>query len=213
MRNHRVHSTPIRRRTLVAILLIGSAIAIVHLTGCQPAVGPQSNLTTGRPDSRESKDWASPLNTPGLPNAYKVSDDLYRGAQPEEPGIAALEAMGIVTVISLRSFHSDREMLEPTGLAYEHIYMKPWHPEREEVVRFLRITTDPKRTPVFVHCQRGADRTGMMCAIYRIVVEDWTKDEAIDEMVHGGFDHDTQWDELTDFIRALDIDDLKQELD
>ena len=94
--------------------------------------------------------------------------------------------MGIKTIINLRSFHSDRDEIGQAALAYEHIYMKAWHPEEKEVVRLLKIVTDPKRTPVLVHCQHGADRTGTMVAVYRIAVQGWSKAEAIRELTQGG---------------------------
>jgi protein tyrosine/serine phosphatase len=111
-----------------------------------------------------------------------------------------LKKMGIKTVINLRSFHSDRDELKGTGLAYEHLFMKAWHPEREEAERFLQIVTDPARTPVLVHCQHGADRTGTLCAIYRIAVQDWPKEEAIREMTDGGFGFHEIWSNLPEWI-------------
>lgn len=122
-----------------------------------------------------------------------------------------LKQKGIRTVVNLRSFHSDRKEIGTTGLGYEHIYMKAWHPERKEVVRFLRIVTDPKRGPVLVHCQHGADRTGSMCAIYRIAVQGWTKEEAIREMTKGGFGFHKVWRNLPKWIKELDIDSIRQE--
>jgi protein tyrosine/serine phosphatase len=53
--------------------------------------------------------------------------------------------------------------------------------------RLLAIVTDPARQPVFVHCRRGSDRTGTAVAVYRICVEGWSREAAIDEMVNGGF--------------------------
>jgi len=153
--------------------------------------------------------WAAPLERPGLPNLHKVSETLYRGAQPTAEGMRELKRMGIRTVINLRSFHSDRDEIAQTGLAYEHIYMKAWHPEDKEVIRFLQIVTDPQRTPVFVHCQHGADRTGTMCAIYRIAVQGWTKDEAIREMTEGGFGYHEAWQNLVTYIRNLDVERIK----
>jgi len=97
-----------------------------------------------------------------------------------------LKKLGIRTIINLRSFHSDRDEIGETGLAYEHIYMKAWHPEDKEAVRFLQIVTDSKRTPVLVLCQHGADRIEAMIAIYRIAVQGWSKEEAIREMTEGG---------------------------
>jgi protein tyrosine/serine phosphatase len=160
--------------------------------------------------ARADKQWAQKIEKDGLPNLHRVTDALYRGAQPTEQGFRELRKMGVRTVVSLRSFHSDRKLIGATPLAYEHIYMKAWHPEDEEIVRFLRIVTDPARQPVFLHCQHGADRTGTMCAIYRVVVCGWTKDEAIKEMTEGKFGFWEKWQNLVKYIRELDVDEIRR---
>ena len=154
--------------------------------------------------------WAAPIEKPGLPNFHKLSDDLYRSAQPTAEGMQELKKMGVKTVVNLRSFHSDRDEIGETGLGYEHIYMKSWNAEDEEVVRFLQIVSDPGRTPVLVHCKRGADRTGAMCAIYRIAVQGWDTEEAIKEMKEGGFGFHKIHVNLPKYIRGLDIEDMKR---
>jgi protein tyrosine phosphatase (PTP) superfamily phosphohydrolase (DUF442 family) len=154
--------------------------------------------------------WAQPIRTQGVPNLHKVSDTLYRSAQPSAEGLKNLKAMGIETIVNLRSFSSDRDEIGETGLAYEHIYMKAWHPEEKEVVRFLQIVTNPKRTPVLVHCLHGADRTGTMCAIYRVSVQGWSKKEAIQEMTQGGFGFHGIWDNLIKWISELDIEGINE---
>jgi protein tyrosine/serine phosphatase len=160
----------------------------------------------------EQKKWAERIVLPGLPNLHKVSDDLYRGAQPTAEGIRQLKKLGIKTVINLRSLHSDRNEMKGAGLTYEHIRMTTWNVEDGDVIRFLGIVTDSSRTPAFVHCQQGADRTGTMCAIYRIVVEGWSKDEAIEEMTKGGFGHHSIWQNLTNYIRNLDVEKIKHKM-
>jgi protein tyrosine phosphatase (PTP) superfamily phosphohydrolase (DUF442 family) len=154
--------------------------------------------------------WAKPMQMKGVLNLHRVSDTLYRSAQPSAEGMRNLKAMGIETIVNLRSFHSDRDEIGDTGLAYEHIYMKAWHPEEEEAVRFLQIVTDPKRTPVLVHCQHGADRTGAMCALYRVGVQGWSKEEALKEMTQGGFGFHGIWDNLIQWINALDMEEIKK---
>ncbi len=124
----------------------------------------------------------------------------------------ALEKFGIKTVVNLRSFHSDQDELKGADLLYEHITMKAWHPEHKEVIRFLQIVTDPDAGPVFVHCQHGADRTGTLCAIYRIVEQGWTQEEAIQEMIEGGFGFHGIWQNLIDYINQLDIEAIRAEL-
>ena len=189
---------------LIAIMfLLFGAVAATVIFGQRSQSSP---VATPRPGY-----WATPLQRKGLPNLHQVTPTLYRGAQPTAVGMRQLKAMGIRTVLNLRSFNSDREELGDTGLAYEHIAMKAWHPEQEDIIRFLQLTTDNNRTPVFVHCQHGADRTGLMCAVYRVAVCNWTKAEAIREMTQGGFGHHTIWTNLVTFIQELDIDAIKKE--
>jgi protein tyrosine/serine phosphatase len=157
--------------------------------------------------------WAQPVELEGVPNLYRISGELYRGDQPSPQGMQNLQKLGLKTIINLRSFHSDRDEIGDTGLAYEHIYMKAWHPEEEDVVRFLKIVTDPKRAPVMVHCQHGADRTGTMIAVYRIAVQGWSKAEAIREMTEGGFGFHWIWGNLPQWVQDLDIGDIKRQAD
>ncbi len=154
--------------------------------------------------------WAKPVQVNGIPNLHQVSDTLYRSAQPSAEGMKNLKAMGIETIVNLRSFHSDRDEIGDTGSAYEHIYMKAWHAEEEDAVRFLKIVTNPKRSPVIVHCQHGADRTGTMCAVYRVAVQGWSKEEALKEMAQGGFGFHGIWENLIQWINGLDIEKIKK---
>jgi len=154
--------------------------------------------------------WAQPLTAPGIKNFYQVTTNLYRGAQPTAEGMKALKAMGIKTLINLRAFRSDRDEVAGTGLKSVRFETKPWHAEEEDVVGFLKVVADTNNLPAFVHCERGADRTGLMCAMYRVVVCGWTKAEAIDEMKNGGFDFNPAWHDLVSFIEKADIADIKR---
>jgi protein tyrosine phosphatase (PTP) superfamily phosphohydrolase (DUF442 family) len=155
--------------------------------------------------------WAQPVKLEGVPNLYRISRELYRGDQPSPRGMQNLKNLGLKTIINLRSFHSDRDEIGDSGLAYEHIYMKAWHPEEKEVVRFLKIVTDPNRVPAMVHCQHGADRTGTVIAVYRIAVQGWSKAEAIREMTQGGFGFHPIWSNLSKWIQNLDMDRIKRQ--
>jgi protein tyrosine/serine phosphatase len=181
-----------------------AAISIILLAMFYPLWGAEP------PIPYRSANWAQPIRLEGVPNLHKVSDTLYRSAQPSAEGMKNLKTMGIETIINLRSFHSDRDKIKETGLAYEHIYMKAWHPEEEDAVRFLQIATNPKRTPVLVHCQHGADRTGAMCAIYRVAVQGWSREEALKEMTEGGFGFHGIWQDLVQWINALDMEEIKK---
>ena len=185
--------------------MMRTCVSLITLLTVTAAFAQHTNV----PATRDPM-WAKPITVAGLPNLYKVSDTLYRGAQPEAYGFKALKKMGIKTVISLRAFHSDADLPGDAGLAYEHIFFKTSHPELEDIVKFLGIVTDKTKQPVFVHCQHGADRTGTMCAIYRIVVDGWTKEQAIKEMTEGGFGFHPLWKNLIEFINDLSIDGIKK---
>ena len=155
---------------------------------------------------------AEPRNDlPGLRNFAKVSDVLYRGAQPTPAGFRELKKLGVKTVVNLRSFRSDREAMRGTGLRYVHIYAKAWHPEDEDTIRFLKVVRDPENHPVFVHCMHGADRTGCVVAAYRILEEDWSIKDAVAEMDNFGF-HPI-WQVIVQYLRRFDTEAMRKAVD
>ncbi len=180
------------RTAPIALLLLLGLLTIVSLPA---ADGPGT-----RPET-----WAVAVELPGCPNLYRLTPDVYRGAQPSAEGMRQLAKLGIKTVISLRAFHDDEDEVEDTGLVREQIRFKTWHAEDEDVVRFLALVADPANRPVFIHCQHGSDRTGTMCAIFRMAVQGWGVDEALREMRDGGFGFHEVWSNLPEYLRALDV--------
>jgi protein tyrosine phosphatase (PTP) superfamily phosphohydrolase (DUF442 family) len=186
----------IRPVLLTACLALACGLA----AAAEPAAAP-------RPTT-----WAKPVTLAGVPNLHQVSPTLYRSAQPTRDGMAGLEKLGVRTVVNLRSFNSDRDELKGTKLAEAHLFMKAWHPERKEVIEFLKIATDPKQGPVLIHCQHGADRTGTLAACYRVIVQGWTKEEAIREMTDGGYGFHEVWKNLPEWIADLDVEAIRKQL-
>ncbi len=178
--------------------------------------------TTQAANKPRPSQWATPVAaSPGLPNFYRVNSSLYRSAQPSKDGFVFLdkrlslgkEDLPIKTILSLRAFDDDTPLIPKlSALHLEHISFRTWHPEDKDVVKFLRIAATPAMQPVLVHCQHGSDRTGSMMAIYRIAIEGWTKAQAIDEMVNGGYGFHPIWQNLKRYINKLDVDAIKAEV-
>lgn len=139
------------------------------------------------------------IGLPGLTNVGKVAPGIYRGGQPVRAGYETLRRMGIRTVLNLRSRHDERADVESAGIRYRAIPFPLPGPVDDRIVRdavaFLR---EPGNRPVYVHCQAGSDRTGVVVAVYRMEVEGWTRSQAVEEMQAYGF-HDL-WMGLMEYV-------------
>jgi len=121
-----------------------------------------------------------------LPNFHKVNNVVYRGAQPKSGGLDLLRQLGIKTVVNLRDddirAHQEETAARQSGLQYFNIPFGRWgRPQDKEMERVLSIINNPANQPVFVHCRHGADRTGVVIAIYRITHDGWTSQQATAE--------------------------------
>jgi protein tyrosine phosphatase (PTP) superfamily phosphohydrolase (DUF442 family) len=133
------------------------------------------------------------LHITGIPNAGKITETLYRGAQPREAGLSELKILGITTIVDLRG--EDREKIawerkraESLGLRFVHIPVDGWSPPTDEqVVQFLSLFRDNPGQKIFMHCHFGDDRTGVFTAVYRMAIQKWSAEQAINEMYFFGF--------------------------
>jgi protein tyrosine/serine phosphatase len=51
-----------------------------------------------------------------------------------------------------------------------------------------------------------------MSAMYRIVFQGWSKDEAIREMVEGGYGFHSIWSNIIQYVKNVDVDKIKKEV-
>ena len=122
-----------------------------------------------------------------LPNFQKTNDHVYRGGQPTEEGFHQLSQLGIKTVIDLRDIgeHSqadEQRVVTGLGMRYVSIPMKGLSaPKDNQVTEALGLLNDTTSGPVFIHCRRGADRTGTVIALYRIQQDGWENKRALGE--------------------------------
>jgi protein tyrosine phosphatase (PTP) superfamily phosphohydrolase (DUF442 family) len=172
------------RPRFVASLIAG--LAVWGLTAAQMAA------QTAQPERPRTAETAAPAATTrvkllGLPYFGNVSTQLYRGAQPDDGAFAELKKLGIGIVVNLRhepdEIARERALVEQQGMQYVSI---PWRgkqdPRSEQVAQFLGVIRSNPDKKVFVHCERGAERTGVMVACYRMSSEQWTPERALNEM-------------------------------
>ncbi|MBF0100438.1 MAG: dual specificity protein phosphatase family protein [Desulfobacterales bacterium] len=162
---------------------------------------------TVRPES-----WAKRIELPHVENLYRVDEGLYRSAQPDTDGFLELKKFGITQVLNLRDFFDDADETKGMGLKLYSVEMNAWNIRDQDVIAALKIISDKQNRPLLVHCKHGADRTGTIIAMYRIVIQGWTKKEALNELIDGGFGYHTIWKNIPEYIKTVDIEKIKKNL-
>ncbi len=123
-------------------------------------------------------------------NFDKVDDHIYRGGEPTLVGLQELGAMGVKTVLDLRSIGSEtafeKEQLDKLKIKYINIPLAELSaPTNAQMEQALSVIQSSPGT-VFVHCRRGKDRTGTVIACYRIQHDGWDNRRALEEAKEHG---------------------------
>lgn len=158
-------------------------------------------------------EWAQPVALEGVPNLHRVTPFLYRSAQPSKAGMANLQTLGVKTVIDLRAYHSDAKLLKGTTLAALDLDVKTWRVKDADVVTVLQALRRRENGPFLIHCQHGADRTGLMSAMFRVVEQGWSKAAALRELREGGYGYHAVWKNIVRYIERVDVDGLRRRVD
>mgnify|MGYP001617255545 CR=1 FL=1 len=127
-----------------------------------------------------------------IPNLRQVNPQLYRGGEPKKLGWDKLKSLGIKSIVNLEEKRpgdsNEKRTAESLGIK---VYCLPLSlysvPSEEQVLMFLGIVLTPDNQPVFIHCNNGRDRTGVMIAMYRVVVNGWTIKDAYGEATSLGY--------------------------
>lgn len=147
------------------------------------------------------------LENSKLENLYRIDKNVYRSEQPNSKYFKELEKIGIKEVLNLRKYYSDKSKTKHTIIKAQHIRIKASEINENDIIEALKIIKNSEGSVLF-HCYFGADRTGAVAAMYRIVFQGWTKQEAIDEMVNGGFGFHEKYDNIIELINNADIENI-----
>lgn len=182
-----------QRKFLVPTIILSCAfisIASIVLVNAGPPATDLASLEEALASEKLEDSSAEVSAT--LPLFHRLNADYLRGSQPLRGGIGTLSRLGVKTIVDLRSNydHTDEigEAAERAGLTYYWLPTSVWDPPTdEEANRFISLVCDKAKSPFFVFCADGLNRTGEMSALYRVAVDKWSVEQALKEVDELGF--------------------------
>lgn len=149
---------------------------------------------------------------PGTKNGYRVSPELYRSGQPDATDFRIFQAAGVKSVLNLQEYHRDTRKANGTRLQLMHYPVAASSMTLEDLEHImLMLRRAPK--PVLVHCRHGSHRTGMVVAVYRIVEQNASVEEAMAEFTDARYGYRPFWaGNLRRLLRETDWPAFKQRL-
>lgn len=132
-----------------------------------------------------------PIISP-LPFNFQVAEDgrVYRSAQPSADQLAlTADWFGIRTVLNLRGenpeepwYVDEERVCREKGLTLVNIPLSMSRLPTAEQLRTVVQTLQTAEYPMLIHCQGGADRTGMVSAIYAMLILGQERGEALKQL-------------------------------
>ncbi|MPR04319.1 protein tyrosine phosphatase [Pseudomonas sp. MAFF 212408] len=160
--------------------------------------------------SLRSPEWAQPVGNQF--NLHQMTPTLYRSALPNSSAVPVLENLKIATVINFLP-ESDSDWLKSSDIKQVQLIYRTNHVDDSDVLAALRAIQDAQANgAVLMHCKHGSDRTGLIAAMYRVVVQGWSKEDALNEMTLGGFGSSNGFKDGVRYMMKADTDKLRTAL-
>lgn len=179
-------------------------VVALNLTGCITS----STL----PEQQRPIHWGQIIDQ--KTNFYKISDSVYRSEQPSHELLPFLQQHKIDVVINLRSRDKDTKILKNYPIQLIHHPIHTWALDRKDLLQVMKSIqiAQNNNQKVLLHCYHGSDRTGASIAMYRIIFENWTTQEALNEMKHGGYGFHPIWVNIEKNFSPENIKWIRQQL-
>lgn len=168
--------------------------------------------TPDLPEHERPEHWGQLIHE--THNFYKISDSVFRSEQPNHELKPLLKQHDIAVVINLRSRDKDSEILATENLKLRHIPIHTWALDRDDLLKVMREIQSAQQhnQRVLLHCYHGSDRTGASVAMYRIIFEHWSIDQALQEMKHGGYGFHRIWGNIENIFTPENVKWIRDQL-
>ncbi|MEG0488195.1 MAG: dual specificity protein phosphatase family protein, partial [Acinetobacter sp.] len=147
-------------------------------------------------------------------NFYQISQTVYRSEQPNTEVISELQKNHIDIVINLRNRNKDKSVLADQSFKLIHVPINTWAINRNDLLMVMQTiqAAEQKNQKVLIHCYHGSDRTGASVAMYRIIFENWSIDDALNEMKHGGYGFHPIWVNIEKLFTPENVKWIREQL-
>ncbi|ENW90032.1 hypothetical protein F904_03786 [Acinetobacter dispersus] len=163
-------------------------------------------------DEQRPKNWGTLISH--THNFYQISNDVFRSDQPSNELIPSLKQYNIDTVINLRARNEDAKVLKDQPFNLVHIPIYTWAINRQDLLQTMQAIQTAKQNnhKILVHCYHGSDRTGATIAMYRIIFENWSIEDAVKEMKQGGYGFHVIWKNIDHLFTPENVKWIQQQL-
>jgi len=147
-------------------------------------------------------------------NFYRVSSSVYRSKQPSKEFIPLLKQHNIDIILNLRVSNKDKILFKDLPFQLKHVPIRTYAMSKENLLDVMKVIQDAhqQNKNVLIHCYHGSDRTGATIAMYRIIFENWSTENALHEMKTGGYGFHPIWSNLEKLFSPENIKWIQQEL-
>lgn len=182
------------RPHLLPVLLLAAALG-----ACTSARLPQA------PETERAR-WAVPVKQNA--NLYRIDDTLYRSEQPVAEDVATLRELGVKSIVNLRFFdrNDNEKLLTDNSITLLNRPLASWNISPQDIAETLYLIEQRRQHgPVLVHCYHGADRTGLISGMYRIIYQGWTVEQAKTEMLQGPYGFHSIWRNIENLFTEANV--------
>lgn len=153
-------------------------------------------------------------------NLYQVDTLLFRSEQLHAEDIALLQDNAIDAILNLRIFGQKsnhkllKVLIDDTAISLCSYPLKIWYITPQEVAEALKKikTLQAQEKRVLVHCYHGSNRTGIIIAMYRIIEQSWSIEQAKHEMITGDFGYSSMWVNLRKMLNPATVAAVRAQL-